>query len=139
MLMRKMPISILPINCGQTLIMVGMLWYYPRRVLCYNLGSTYCVTCSTMGVKQDFIFLGEVVGGLLERFKGLKVSRRVKVGLSMVGELPVMPRVGRVACEQVDIVYVTLERFQGTCINRSRGRDSAACSSGEGGGDKRDR
>ena len=58
----------------------------------------------------------------------------LRLSMLVVGELPlVMPTY---------TVYVTLEQvnpFQGTCINRTRGRDSAACSSGEGRGDKRDR
>jgi len=55
--------------------------------------------------------------------------------------LPGSLRVARVACEQVDPVYVTLEvtLLQGSCMERTRGGDSIACSSGEGGGDQGDR
>jgi len=51
--------------------------------------------------------------------------------------LPGSLGVARVACEQVDIVYVTLEvtLLRGS---RTRGGDSVACSSGEGGGDQGD-
>lgn len=98
-----------------------------------------------------------LVGGL--RVGGLRTS---KVGLSLVGllrvgdpmvrrgdvlnlvgvlrvrELPLIPRVGRVACEQADTVYVT-DLFQAMCMVRTRGGESAAYSGSQGRCDKRDR
>ena len=62
------------------------------------------------------------------------------VGGVQVG-LPGMLRVGGVACEQVDTVCVTFEQvnlLQRSCMERNRGGDSVACSSGKGRGDKRD-
>jgi len=61
----------------------------------------------------------------------------------MAGPNRVVPvgGVARVACEQVDAVYVTLEvtLLQGSCMERTRGCDSIACSSGESGGNQGDR